>query len=103
MKFGIICEGITDFHVLKHIIQSFNEQAEFQPIQPCLDETHKKTSEGMFGGWELVSAYLQSDNLEDVIVNTDYLIIQIDTDICEHSNFNAAPITLADEDHDHLQ
>ena len=62
MKFGIICEGITDFHVLKHIIQSFNEQAEFQPIQPCLDETHKKTSEGMFGGWELVSAYLQSDN-----------------------------------------
>ena len=46
MKFGIICEGITDFHVLKHIIQSFNEQAEFQPIQPCLDETHKKTSEG---------------------------------------------------------
>lgn len=101
MKFGLICEGVTDFHVLKHVIQSFfNGEAEFQPIQPFLDETHKKTAEGNFGGWELVASYLKSQDFEDAVVNTDYLVIQIDTDVCEHPNFDVSPISLADSNHD---
>lgn len=100
MKFGLICEGVTDYHVLKHVIQSYFDDVDFQPIQPCLDETHKKTAQGTFGGWELVSEYLKSDHFEDTVVNTDYLVIQIDTDVCEHANFGVSPISLADTDHD---
>lgn len=99
MKFGLICEGVTDFHVLKHIIQAYFEEAEFKPIQPNLDETHKKTEAGTFGGWELVVEYLKSDHFEDTIVNTDFVVVQIDTDVCEHPNFGVSPISLADSDH----
>lgn len=99
MKFGLICEGVTDFHVLKHIIQAYFADAEFRAIQPNLDETHKKTETGTFGGWELVAEYLKSDHFEDTIVSTDYVVVQIDTDVCEHTNFGVSPINLADSDH----
>ena len=98
MKFGLICEGVTDFHVLKHVIQAYFEEGQFRPIQPNLDETHRRTATGTFGGWELVAKYLKSDHLEQTLVDMDYVVIQIDTDVCEHSNFGIPSITLADSD-----
>lgn len=99
MKFGIICEGVTDFHVLKHVIQAYFDDPVFLPIQPNLDETHNKTATGTFGGWELVAKYLKSDHFEDAILAADFVVVQIDTDVCEHINFGVTPISLADSDH----
>lgn len=99
MKFGLICEGVTDFHVLKHVIQAYFEEGQFRPIQPNLDETHKKTAEDSFGGWGLVSAYLKSDHLEQTLADMDYVVVQIDTDVCEKKHFDVSPIGLADTDH----
>jgi hypothetical protein len=99
MKFGLICEGVTDFHVLKHVIQAYFEEGQFRPIQPNLDETHKKTAEDSFGGWGLVSAYLKSDHLEQTLADMDYVVVQIDTDVCEQKHFDVSPIGLADTDH----
>lgn len=99
MKFGIICEGVTDFHVLKHVIQAYFDDPVILPIQPNLDETHNKTATGTFGGWELVAKYLKSDHFEDAILAADFVVVQIDTDVCEHINFGVAPISLADSDH----
>lgn len=98
MKFGLICEGVTDFHVLKHVIQAYFDDPVFLPIQPNLDETHNKTATGTFGGWELVAKYLKSDHFEDAILAADFVVVQIDTDVCEHINFGVAPISLADSD-----
>lgn len=100
MKFGIICEGVTDFHVLKHVIQAyFKDEAEFRPIQPNLDETHSKTALGTFGSWGQVASYLKSDHLEQTLADMNYVVVQIDTDVCELANFDVSPITLADSDH----
>lgn len=100
MKFGIICEGVTDFHVLKHVIQAyFKEEADCRPIQPNLDETHNKTAKGSFGNWLQVAAYLKSDHLEQTLVDMNYVVVQIDTDVCELTHFDVSPITLADTDH----
>ena len=88
MKFGLICEGVTDFHVLKHVIQAYFEEGQFRPIQPNLDETHRRTATGTFGGWELVAKYLKSDHLEQTLADMDYVVIQIDTDVCECSFFH---------------
>lgn len=100
MQFGLICEGVTDFHVIKHVVQAYIDDAEFRPIQPNLDETHIHTTVDTFGGWELVKEFLKSDFFEDTVNNLDYVIIQIDTDVCEHINFGVSPITLANVDHE---
>lgn len=100
MKFGLICEGATDFHVLKHITQAYFSEATILDIQPRLDARQIKTGIDEFGGWEQVSSFLQTDQFEVTVENTDFVIIQIDTDVCEHPNFNASSIALADSDHD---
>lgn len=99
-KFGLICEGPTDFHVLKHIIHAYFNDAEIRDIQPVLDARQLRTAEDEFGGWELVAGYLKTDQFEVTVENTDFIVVQIDTDVCEHSNFGVSPINLADTDHD---
>lgn len=100
MKFGLICEGVTDFHVLKHVIQSYFSEAQIHDIQPELDARQMGTAGDEFGGWEQVANYLQTDQFEVTVANTDYVVIQIDTDVCEEINFGVSPISLADSDHD---
>jgi len=100
MKFGLICEGITDFSVLKNIIDGVFEEVDVQPrireLQPLLD-VHTNKQEN-FGGWEQVAEYLKSDRFEDAVVNHDYIVVQIDTDVSNHPNFNACCPSLADKD-----
>lgn len=98
MKFGLICEGITDFSVLKNIIDGIFEEVDVQPrireLQPFVDvHTNKQAN---FGGWEQVAEYLKSDRFEDAVVNHDYIVVQIDTDVSNHANFNACCPSLAD-------
>lgn len=100
MKFGIICEGVTDFHVLKHVIQSYFSDALVNDIQPELDARQMGTAKNEFGNWEQVASYLQTDQFEVTVENTDYVVVQIDTDVCEHVNFDVLPISLANTDHD---
>lgn len=100
MKFGLICEGITDFSVLKNIIEGVFEKVDVQPrireLQPLVDvHTNKQAN---FGGWEQVAEYLKSDRFEDAVVNHDYIVVQIDTDVSNHPNFNACCPSLADSD-----
>lgn len=98
MKFGLICEGITDHCVIENILCGFfpeypdlDENINF--LQPVLDETD--TQQQGFGGWEQVIAYLKSSQFEQAVINHDYLVIQIDTDCCEHPNFGIKSISLA--------
>ena len=92
-RFGLACEGITDQIVIENILCGFYKDyedldQEIQPFQPAYDETTKKQKEGEFGGWEILLQYLSEKRFRDDVLNSEYIIIQIDTDICEHKNFD---------------
>ncbi|MDA3557122.1 hypothetical protein MKL42_06330 [Acinetobacter sp. AOR15_HL] len=99
MKLGVICEGPTDFHVLKHTIQAYLDPIQIRDIQPPLNAQQTQIASDAWGGWEKVSEYLKSEDFLILLENMDYVVIQIDTDVCEHRNFNVSPISLANNDH----
>lgn len=96
MRFSIISEGSTDFRVLKTILESFFVDSEINSLVPVLDASTLKTAKDEHGSWTKIPEYLKSNFLEDALVNTDFLVIQIDTDVCEESGFDVSPKTLAD-------
>ena len=90
-KFGLATEGITDQIVIENILCGFYkdlEDDEIQAFQPAYDETTKKQKEEQFGGWEMLLEYLSEKRFRDDVLNSEYVIVQIDTDICEHKNFD---------------
>lgn len=89
-KFGLACEGITDQIVIENILCGFYKDLEdddVQPFQPAYDVTTQKQKEGEFGGWEMLLEYLSEKRFRDDVLNSEYTIIQIDSDICDHPNF----------------
>ncbi len=99
VKFGLACEGITDHIVIENILCGFYKDyddldEEIQAFQPAYDETTKKQKEQEFGGWEILLDYLSEKRFRDDVLNSEYTIVQIDTDICEHVNFNVPKETI---------
>ena len=93
-KFGLACEGITDQIVIENILCGFYKDiddldGEIQALQPPFDETTKKQAD--FGNWELLLTYLSDTRFRDDVLNSEYVIIQIDTDDSQHINFNVSP------------
>ena len=96
-SFALVAEGITDqvvieriiFTVSNNILDDIDDEADVQPLQPLRDATDRsRTAEGNFGGWERVKEFcLSPERLEQALEFNDYLVIQIDTDMCEHANF----------------
>lgn len=92
--FALVSEGITDQLILQHIIYAVveddhDEEVHFSILQPLRDATDQSRQEPeSFGGWEKVLEYCTKTNelIEALSVN-QYLVIQIDTDFCEHPNF----------------
>lgn len=96
-SFALVAEGITDqvvieriiFTVSSNILDDIEDEADVQPLQPLRDATDRsRTAEGNFGGWEQVREFCQSpERLEQALEFNDYLVIHIDTDVCDHANF----------------
>lgn len=92
-RFGLACEGITDHITLENILCGyFDDEPDLDEaiiqLQPSLDETDKVQSG--FGGWEMLLEYLQSTRFRDDVLNVEYVVVQLDTDIAEHANFDVA-------------
>jgi hypothetical protein len=92
-EFAIVSEGVTDYAVLKNILLGwFKGQAAepfLKPYQP------DPTAEGdnawqEFGNWENVLKYLAEKKHRDALEFADFLIVQIDTDQSEHTNFGVS-------------
>jgi len=99
-KFGLACEGLTDQIVIENILIGYYKDCddlndEIHPLQPARDETDKAT----FGGWEILLKYLSETRFRDDVLNSEYVVIQIDTDDSEHVNFN---VPHSDEDNKEL-
>jgi hypothetical protein len=90
--FALITEGVTDQVMLKYLLTGFygrreNDPIDINPIQPLRDATDS-SRQGNFGGWELVLECVgDSTKIEHSLMFNDYLIIQIDTDCGQHTNY----------------
>jgi hypothetical protein len=82
MKFGLITEGPTDQTVIKSLLVRFfaDPAVKITTVQPNTDSTD---SANHYGGWKLVLDYCKSPDMTTALEINDYVVIQIDTDVCE--------------------
>ena len=85
IKIGIVCEGISDYRVLKHITECYlRDQDVFTiPLKP--KETKQGAQDG-FGSWQGVLDYIKGDDqmiVEAIREGCRYVIVHIDTDVRE--------------------
>ena len=85
VKIGIVCEGISDYRVLKYITERYlrDEDVFTIPLKP--KETRQGAQEG-FGSWQGVLEYIKGEDrmiVEAVKEGCDYVIVHIDTDVRE--------------------
>ncbi|MGK5063887.1 hypothetical protein [Janthinobacterium sp. LB3P112] len=88
-SFALITEGETDQAVLDNILAGhYNFDIEVNIIQPRKDATDQyRYKNENFGGWEQVLEYCNSLSLSDVFLQNEWLVIQVDTDACNHPSF----------------
>lgn len=89
-SFALIAEGITDQVVISSILYGFyDEEPDITEAQPLRDETDKHR-QGNFSNWEKVLEYCGLEHFEQNFLTNDFVVIQIDTDVCEEKNFGIA-------------
>ena len=96
VSFAIIAEGITDQVVIESIVRGFyrglgyEEDVFFNMLQPLRDATDlSRQAEGCFGGWEQVLEHCGlTENLMEALDFNEYLIIHLDSDLCQHESID---------------
>jgi len=91
-KFGLACEGITDQIVIENILCGYYKDyddldEEIIAFEPLRDETGKKQEENS-GGWTRLLTYLSESRFKDDVLNSNYTIIQLDSDISDREDFD---------------
>ncbi|MBQ2808691.1 MAG: hypothetical protein IJF06_06275 [Bacteroidaceae bacterium] len=84
-KIGIVCEGVSDYKIIKHIVERYlrNNDVYTIPLKPKITAQGKQDG---YGTWQGVFKYISGDDqliVEAVNEGCKYIIIQIDTDVCE--------------------
>ncbi len=89
ISFGFITEGVTDQIVIEYVLSGYfdTDDIDINELQPLRDETDKNRSKN-YGGWKLVFDYCESDKFKKAFQFNDYIIIQIDTDVCEEVHYD---------------
>jgi len=88
MKFALITEGVSEYRIVKHIISRYfkDHEPDINQIQPrILNEKQENP-----GGWNEVLKYCERKDLKNILIENDYLVIQIDSDQSEIMPFNVA-------------
>lgn len=86
MRFTLITEGASENRIIKHILIKYFKEHElfFRDAQPQIVNDKQDT----VGGWNEVLKYCsRTDDLKEIFNNTDYLVIQIDTDLSQTKPF----------------
>jgi hypothetical protein len=79
---GIISEGITDQIVIENILIGLlrDDDLSIDPLQPSRDATDEDLATSA-GNWDKVFEYCESSRFRYAVLNTDFVIVQIDADI----------------------
>lgn len=85
VKIGIVSEGVSDFFILKHIVERYlkNKDVYTIPLKPKVSTQNKQVG---YGTWQGVFDYIKGeDNLivEAIKEGCEYVVVQIDTDVCD--------------------
>lgn len=92
--FSLICEGVTDQKVLKNILIGYFDDIEeddirFTYAQPQQDATDRNKSKQVgTGGYDKVLKYCASEDFQLSLEFSDYVIVQIDTDVADKYKVN---------------
>ena len=87
--FAIVGEGLTDQVVIENILNGLFEDPNVRFVQPTLDLTDASRKAGA-GGWTEVFRFCDSELLADAFAANDFVIIQIDTDVCSERGFDVS-------------
>lgn len=89
--FGLITEGATDQEVISTILAGIFDNSDIDPnfIQPSRstsfqDQTH--------GGWPHTLAFCASEEFKQTFQTNRFIIIHIDTDICDQPGFEVSKV-----------
>jgi hypothetical protein len=89
--FGIIAEGITDQIVIESILRGYlgdqDDELVVNPVQPPLDATAQGGGPPP-AGWTLVFRSLRDGEHRKALQFNDYIIVHIDTDVCDDKGFD---------------
>lgn len=83
IKIGIVCEGISDYRVLKHISERYLKDMDVYVIPLKPRETPHGKQDG-FGGWQSVIEYITGNDQminEAIEEGCQFVIVHIDTDV----------------------
>lgn len=88
MNFGLITEGVSEQNIIIPIVERYlmNCSASCNPYFPKT----LKGKQSETGGWHKVLEICSSDVIENILIENDFLIIQIDTDQSQTSPFNVS-------------
>jgi hypothetical protein len=87
---GLISEGITDEVVINNILVGYlnTNDVDITTLTPVRDETDQnRIAEGEGGGWHAVMEYVKSSKFNEAFAFLDYIILHIDTDVCEEKHY----------------
>lgn len=93
LHIALVCEGKTDKPVLKNILKSFFEidktikVPELQPSTPPWDVDGGSEE----GGWRILKRYLGTTEFTKALNKYSYVIVQLDSDVCEEIGFDCPP------------
>lgn len=95
--FGLITEGATDQEVISNILSGIFDNSDIDPnfIQPSRstsiqDQTH--------GGWTHTLTFCASEEFKQTFQTNRYIIIHIDTDVCDLPGFEISKTNLSTEE-----
>lgn len=91
LSFAVVTEGVSEYSIIKHIIQHYlAEDPIVRRLQPLVDANDHQVGAG---GWNEVLKYCaQVDCLQSALEYNDYIIVQIDTDMCETAPFSVSRV-----------
>ena len=83
MRVGIVCEGVTDFAVLKAIAEAVlvGRQPTFSLLQPDHDRVRRPGEPPVAGGWQTVRSFLKAGNAQLSLARIDVVIVQVDASV----------------------
>jgi hypothetical protein len=84
--FGVICEGPSDYRILKRIVEAFFKGDD--PAINCYQPKQLPSGKSDYGGWPRVLECCADNTLKEIFEYNDYAIIQIDTDCSQDTPFN---------------
>lgn len=86
MNFALITEGVSEYRIIKHILTKFFKDSDpvIYPIQPKIVNEKQE----VIGGWNEVLKYCEREEIRSILVENEYLIIQIDSDQSATKPFN---------------